>query len=162
MSLCPCGSGREFDLCCGPILDGTSPAPTAEALMRARYSAHVVGNFDFLDASVDPSIHEESSSENMKEWSRSVRWDGLEILSAVDGGENDEKGEVTFIARYMYGNIPQMLHEKAYFQKVDGKWLYMDGDLQGHDTFHREAPKIGRNAPCPCGSGKKYKKCCGK
>ena len=30
------------------------------------------------------------------------------------------------------------------------------------ETFRRETPKIGRNAPCPCGSGKKFKRCCGK
>jgi preprotein translocase subunit SecA len=31
-----------------------------------------------------------------------------------------------------------------------------------HFTFHRETPKVGRNDLCPCGSGKKYKKCCGR
>ena len=30
------------------------------------------------------------------------------------------------------------------------------------ETFKREQPKVGRNDPCPCGSGKKYKHCCGK
>jgi hypothetical protein len=33
-------------------------------------------------------------------------------------------------------------------------------DDSGHGTFVRSSPKIGRNEPCPCGSGKKYKKCC--
>ena len=30
------------------------------------------------------------------------------------------------------------------------------------ETIHRDAPKVGRNDPCPCGSGKKYKNCCGR
>ena len=30
------------------------------------------------------------------------------------------------------------------------------------ETFRRETPKVGRNDPCPCGSGKKFKRCCGK
>ena len=162
MSLCPCGSGRNLDECCGPIMAGAQKAPTAEALMRARYSAHVTGDYDFLDASVHPDIRDEADHEEMKKWSQSVTWDGLEIVSTVDGGEQDETGEVTFIARYSVNGIPQMLHERAYFQRVDGAWLYKDGDVQGHETYRREAPKVGRNDPCPCGSGKKYKKCCGR
>ncbi len=162
MSLCPCGSGREFEACCGPILSGAVAAPTAEALMRARYTAHVTGEYDFLYASVHPDIRDETDHEEMKQWSQSVTWEGLEIVSVVDGGENDEKGEVTFIARYAVNTVPQMLHERAFFQKTDGKWLYTDGEVQGHETYYRESPKVGRNDPCPCGSGKKYKKCCGK
>ena len=86
MSLCPCGSGRNLDECCGPIMAGALKAPTAEALMRARYSAHVTGDYDFLDASVHPDIRDEADHEEMKKWSQSVTWDGLEIVSTVDGG----------------------------------------------------------------------------
>ena len=39
---CPCGSGATYGECCGPIHDGTAKAKTAEALMRARYSAYAV------------------------------------------------------------------------------------------------------------------------
>lgn len=38
-----------------------------------------------------------------------------------------------------------------------------EGPFRKEDvTYKRESPKVGRNDPCPCGSGKKYKKCCGK
>ena len=42
-------------------------------------------------------------------------------------------------------------------RKPAGTVLY-----QGDTPFRRESPKVGRNDPCPCGSGKKYKNCCGK
>jgi len=38
----------------------------------------------------------------------------------------------------------------------------LDDDPLGMPTFRRKTPKIGRNDPCPCGSGKKFKQCCGK
>jgi len=162
MSICPCGSGRDFDECCGPIIAGTAPAATAEALMRARYSAHVVKNFDFIDNSMLPELRDEADHDEMTKWSEEVTWDGLDILETQKGASEDETGDVTFMAKYTVRNIPQMLHERAHFKKVDGVWLYADGEDMSHETFRREAPKVGRNDPCPCGSGKKYKKCCGK
>jgi len=162
MTTCPCGSGREYDECCRPIIEGTIKAPTAEALMRARYTAHTVKNFDFIEKSLVPSLRGSDDKEAMNRWADSVQWDGLEITDTKDGGESDEKGEVTFVAKYSFQNVPQILHERAHFTKVEGEWLYEDGDDLSHETVHREAPKVGRNDPCPCGSGKKYKKCCGK
>ena len=162
MNMCPCGSGRDFDECCGPVIAGTSPAPTAEALMRARYSAHVVKNFDFIDNSMLPELRDDGDHEEMEKWSQAVRWDGLDILETTAGGQDDEKGDVIFVAKYTVEGIPQMLHERAHFKKVDGTWMYADGEDMSHETFHREAPKVGRNDPCPCGSGTKYKKCCGR
>ena len=58
--------------------------------------------------------------------------------------------------------MPQSLREDAFFRREDGRWYYVDGNVHGQDPYRRETPKIGRNEPCPCGSGKKYKKCCGK
>lgn len=39
--------------------------------------------------------------------------------------------------------------------------LFQGRGIQKVETYRREKPKVGRNEPCPCGSGKKYKKCCG-
>ena len=63
-----------------------------------------------------------------------------------------------------YGNYHQSCEhrEQSYFKKIDGEWRFIDGEIEKNKPFHREEPKIGRNDPCPCGSGKKYKKCCGK
>jgi len=46
-------------------------------------------------------------------------------------------------------------------EHVHGPHCNHDHDHGHCHTFVREGPKIGRNDPCPCGSGKKWKKCCG-
>lgn len=161
MSLCPCCSGLPLEECCRPILSGERAAPTAEALMRARYSAHCLGEFGFLARSMHPSIREETTPEEMKAWAEALTWSGLEIVATEGGGENDETGRVSFIARYAVKGVPQELREDAEFVREDGQWYYRDGEVQPKEPVRREAPKIGRNDPCPCGSGKKYKKCCG-
>jgi len=85
---------------------------------------------------------------------------GLDILSTEQGGENDEEGVVEFLARYKLSNVTVPHRERATFRKVDGKWYFVDGKELNAPTVRNEGPKVGRNDPCPCGSGKKYKKCC--
>ena len=160
MTLCPCGSGRELEACCGPILDGSVSASTAEALMRARYTAHVLGKYDFLTESTHPEFREDVSAEEIKEWSSLMTWESLEILESSAGGPEDETGEVNFCAHYSVQGMPQELREDAFFRKEDGRWFYVEGNVHAKQPVRRETPKIGRNDPCPCGSGKKYKKCC--
>lgn len=160
-TLCSCGSGLELSACCGPYVEGTAQAPTPEALMRARYTAHTLRNYDFLDTSTHPTMREDVTSEEMRAWSESVTWQGLEILSTRGGQEGDETGEVSFVARYALGGVPQELREDSFFRREEGQWYYVDGVIHNAEPVRREGPKIGRNDPCPCGSGKKYKKCCG-
>lgn len=162
MNACPCGSGLALEACCGPYVREGKPAPTAEALMRSRYTAHCLGEYDYLDASTHPSMREEVSTEEMRAWSEAVEWSGLEVISVKGGAQGDEVGEVSFVARYVLGGVPQELREDSFFRCEDGRWYYVDGAVYGQEPFRREAPKVGRNEPCPCGSGKKYKKCCAK
>ena len=161
MSACACSSGKEFDACCGPIIRGETPAPTPEALMRARYTAHCVGEFAFLETSVHSSTRESVDADKLRKWSEMVTWQGLEVLGTEGGGPKDERGFVSFVARYAVGDTPQEIREDAEFIREDGEWRYLDGKVHGHTPFRREAPKTGRNDPCTCGSGKKFKKCCG-
>ncbi len=77
------------------------------------------------------------------------------------GGVADEEGVVEFIASYTMDKLKDQHRERAKFKKKDGVWLYEDGDIVP-TTIVRSGPKVGRNDPCPCGSGKKYKHCCGK
>ncbi len=160
MSLCPCGSGKEFAACCEPVLKG-APAATPEALMRARYTAHAVGSFTFLETSVHPSTREKVDTAKMRQWSEAVTWNGMEVHETTGGGEADDAGTVSFTARYSVNGVEQDLREDASFVRENGAWYYLDGDVHGHTPYRREEPKVGRNDPCPCGSGKKYKKCCG-
>ena len=162
MHLTPSASDRPYEECCETYIEGRETAPTAEALMRSRYAAHTLGKYDYLNETVHPSIRDEADHEDMKKWSEAVEWEGLEIFSTKDGAETDETGEVSFEARYSVNGMPQSLREDAFFRREDGRWYYVDGNVHGQDPYRRETPKVGRNEPCPCGSGKKYKKCCGK
>lgn len=158
---CFCGSGKAFAACCEPIVEGAAPARTPEELMRARYSAHCRRNYGFLVDSTHPEYREGVSEEEISQWAQHVTWTGLEVHSATPG-ETDDEGFVSFTAHFTIKDTPQELREDATFARLDGKWLYVDGDVHGQEPYRRETPRTGRNEPCPCGSGKKYKKCCGR
>lgn len=157
MAECPCRSGREFDACCGPYLAG-QPAPTPEALMRSRYSAFATGNIDYLEESLLPETRDDFEKEQARSWAENSEWTGLEIRRTENGRPEDEHGLVEFVAHYRMNGKDQVHHETSSFTKRDGRWYYVDGIM---GTLPRTSPKVGRNDPCPCGSGKKYKKCCG-
>ncbi len=160
MDNCPCGSGRPFEDCCGPYISGKAKPATAEALMRSRYSAYATKAVDYI---VDTCLRDEKHGIDVdatKRWSERATWLGLKILKSEEGGPSDEKGKVEFKATYIQGGLREEHHEKATFEKRDGAWLYTEGEVIPA-TVVREGPKVGRNESCPCGSGKKYKKCHG-
>jgi len=159
---CPCKSGKTFGECCGPLLDGTANAETAEALMRARYSAYVTCSVDFLKKSSSAALQAELSEEELKTLSRAAKWHGLEIIATEKGQKDDDTGVVEFRALYTANGDFCNHHERSTFIREDGEWKFQDGDFVKDVPLHREEPKVGRNDPCPCGSGKKYKKCCGR
>lgn len=158
MAVCPCGSGAELDACCGLLLDGV-PAPTALALMRSRYTAYVRGAIDYLIETHDPSTRASIDRASITDWSRQTEWLGLEIVDTVRGGEHDGDGIVEFIARGRTRGTPFAHRERSRFKRRDGVWYYLDGT--GPHEPARAAPAAGRNDPCPCGSGMKYKRCHG-
>jgi SEC-C motif domain protein len=159
MTQCPCGSGRSFETCCGPFIAG-APAPTAETLMRSRYSAYVGGDAGYL--------HKTSAGEALLRFDcaeiensvRSTEWLGLEIRKVEAGQAMDMTGHVTFTARFRQNGQVHALSERSEFRRIDGAWHYCSGEV---DVRSRPTPAMppGRNDPCPCGSGKKFKKCCG-
>lgn len=158
---CPCSSGRLREACCGPLLDGKAAAATAEALMRARYSAFVERNYAFIKGSLAQSALPEHDEDGIRRWAEESQWLGLKIVSVEGGGESDEKGVVEFIARYRADGRIVAHQERAQFAKENGRWVFVDSADPKPATFRREEPKVLRNDPCPCGSGKKHKKCCG-
>ncbi len=161
MPLCPCGSGRELENCCKPIIKGTRSAKTAVELMKARYVAYATGDIDFIISSHDPETRENLDRKATEEWSRSAHWLGIQIRNTIDGSEKDETGIVEFIASFELEGRRINHHEKSYFRKINGTWYFVDGQVVP-ETYVRATPKVGRNDPCPCGSGKKYKFCCGR
>lgn len=160
--LCPCKSGKTFGECCGPVLSGESKAETAEALMRARYSSYVTGDIGFLRSSATSEVQQDFDEEASRVWSNAATWHGLEIIGTEKGGPDDTEGMVEFRALYSANGEFCNHHEVSRFVKESDGWKFADGELVGEKPVVREEPKVGRNDPCPCGSGKKYKKCCGR
>lgn len=159
---CPCGSGKTLATCCGPTIEGTAKAPTAEALMRARYTAFATGRPEFVDATIHPDQREDYDPESIARWSKGAAWHGLDVQSVEDGGENDDAGVVEFVARYTADGQPTFHHERATFRRHDGDWYLWDGELVTPTPVRRTEAKVGRNDLCPCGSGRKYKQCHGR
>ncbi|MDG5815788.1 YchJ family protein [Chitinispirillales bacterium ANBcel5] len=160
MEKCSCNSGLEYKDCCEPCIKGTGPAQTAEAIIRARYTAYVRGAVDFILSSTHPDRRSECDEKAIKEWSANSQWEGLKIISTSKGGVNDEEGEVEFIASFSENRIKKDLHETGMFKRIDGAWYYLDGKIHPQKPFIRKESKVMRNDPCTCGSGKKFKKCC--
>jgi SEC-C motif-containing protein len=156
MTFCPCQSGRDLGDCCGAIIAGI-PAASPEALMRARYTAFLQGDMAFLEATLAPEKLVEFDRIEVEESAKDAQGLGFEVRAT--GSEGDE-GAVEYIARFRMRGQPYLHHEIASFRRDNGVWLYVDGEVDPKQA-PREAVKIGRNDPCPCGSGRKYKKCCG-
>ncbi|WP_177160160.1 YchJ family metal-binding protein [uncultured Fusobacterium sp.] len=137
-----------------------SEIKTAEELMRARYHAYETCDMEFIKESHDPDNTEGIDWAECEKWARESQWLGLEIISTIKGGEYDKDGIVEFKATYIENGKTIVHHERSYFVKKNGVWFYQKW-LPITSTRINEN-KVGRNDPCPCGSGKKYKKCCGK
>ncbi|MGZ8804411.1 MAG: YchJ family protein [Microbacterium sp.] len=126
-SPCPCGSGDQFGACCGPVLRGT-PAPTAERLMRSRYTAFFVGDIDHLIASWHPRTRPRDLGIDPL-----VRWTGLSVDAVEEGGADDTQGVVEFTASWEESSGPDVtagaLHERSRFVRQSGRWWYVEGDV---------------------------------
>ncbi len=160
MNSCPCGSGAEYAACCEPVIAGKKAAVTAEELMRARYAAHVKVEIDFLFESTHPDHRQGYDHKGTRTWAENSEWHGLDILGTARGGAEDEEGEVEFVARYRDRDGVRSHHERGRFSRKDGRWLFTEGVMVRSQPL--SSTKVGRNDPCNCGSGSKYKKCCGK
>ena len=160
MNNCPCGSGLPYDACCSPIIAG-APAETAEALMRSRYTSYAKHAYSHLGNSLSAEQQKDFSADDAKRWAESSEWLGLTIHRTDKGRPADSTGVVEFTARFQTGGKEHEHREIALFSREGGKWVYAGAAEAPGMTVRRETPKIGRNDPCSCGSGKKYKKCCG-
>ncbi len=147
---CPCCSGQQYSLCCQPYLARAAQPPTAEALMRSRYSAYVKHDLAWLLATWHPAQRSPSLSASLSESFQNTQWLGLNVI-ACEAGNHENESLVTFFARYVENHTNGFIYERSRFLREDHRWYYVDG------TY----PQPGRNDACPCGSGKKYKKCCG-
>ena len=159
---CPCHSGKPYAECCQPYLEGTSHAPTAEALMRSRYTAFTKGMVDYLHDTLAPDSRADFDRKSTEHWAKRSEWKKLEIHETEQGQPGDKEGIVDFSAHYVLDG-KQMVHpERALFRfdDDDQRWYFVEA-LQQQQKPYVKVPTPGRNDPCSCGSGKKYKKCCG-
>lgn len=162
MSSCSCGNAKEYSKCCEPFINGDDHADTAEKLMRSRYSAYVHNKVKHI-ANTQLDVGEAFDEKEASRWATDSDWQGLEVVSTERGDGDHKTGIVEFKASYndKEGNLC-IHHEISNFRKKDDQWYYVDGQIVGAEPIRRTSPKVGRNDPCSCGSGKKYKKCCGK
>ncbi|MFE6803470.1 YchJ family protein [Streptomyces sp. NPDC057696] len=121
---CPCGLPSPYDACCGRYHSGRANAPTAEALMRSRYCAFAVKDAAYLLRTWHPATRPPAVT-----FEPGMRWTGLEILATTEGSAFHSTGTVTFRARYTDGGRPGSLHERSRFIRLDGAWVYVDGDF---------------------------------
>jgi SEC-C motif-containing protein len=151
VDLCPCGHGKPYSECCAPYVTGQALAPTAEALMRSRYTAYCLGQVDYLISTHHPTQRQPGDREHLTRTLLATTWLGLTLLDTHQGQPADTVGSVEFVARHRAGQI----HERSRFQKQKGRWFYVEGD-----PLPPLEPK--RSDPCWCGSGRKFKHCHGR
>jgi SEC-C motif-containing protein len=128
--------------------------------MRSRYSAYARGEIGHLRSSLHPGKRSDFDEKSTRAWAESSKWHKLDIVETVAGGPEDTEGQVRFTATFSEGGVKREHSEQASFMREDGIWYFLEGKVLPPKQVVREAPKVGRNEPCPCGSGKKYKKCC--
>lgn len=159
---CPCG-GAAFATCCQPYLAGWDTPPTAEALMRSRYSAYATENIDYLGKTSGGEALADFSPKSAASWAKNATFTRLEVRATELGQASDTTGLVEFAATFVENGKTQVVAERSRFERQtpgdpSTPWRYVGREKA---TPVKAAPKAGRNDPCPCGSGQKFKKCCG-
>lgn len=124
MSGCYCGNSISFQNCCEPYIKGIANAPTAETLMRSRYSAFATSAADYLVNTTHISKRRFHNKRDILAWSQSNKWLKLEVLASTET-------TVTFKAYFLDENLKAQIHyEHSTFKLEDGKWFYVDGTFE--------------------------------
>lgn len=151
--MCYCTSTAPFSDCCLPIIEGNKAPASAEHLMRSRYSAYCTKNAEYILNSYALSQQSSHHVDDILQFANEVNFIKLDIVNTA---QDAQYHYVEFKAHYLVADKYCQLHEYSRFIKENGLWKYLDGEL--YDTPEL---KIGRNDSCPCGAGKKFKKCHG-
>jgi SEC-C motif-containing protein len=122
---CPCDSGLPFQACCQPYLRGDLTAPDAESLMRSRYTAYVLEDTPYLLATWHPATRP-AASLNFNQEAR-PKWLGLAIKRRTE--TDAEHALVEFVARYKINGRAFRMHETSRFERIKGRWFYLDGEV---------------------------------
>ncbi len=155
---CPCGSTLSFKQCCFAIHDKSKLASSPEQLMRARYSAYATNSAQFIYNTYATTSRAAQSINDIQAWADNCKWVSLKVIKTTEGNELlKQLPTVEFTARYLENNKLFEMHEVSRFIKENEQWYYLDGEVGSH----QQIAQLQRNDPCPCNSGKKFKKCCG-
>ena len=149
-NLCPCGSHEHYDNCCGQYIEGKMPAPTAEKVMRSRYTAYTLDNMEYIQLTMSGKALVTFKQTHKQDKPTPVKWHPLHVIESHIDKTDAKHAFVTFFTSYALNNRIHTIYECSEFINEGGQWYYIDGKLQ----------TITPKDPCPCHSGKKYKKCC--
>lgn len=127
--ICPCMSECNYADCCEPAHSGQRWPETAEILMRSRYSAYVLGLANYIVKTTHPKFRSTDFRSEIQNWMNASSWTHLDILETSLGSENDDSGEVEFIAEFQYDGQSHILHERSKFLRYKGRWVYTEGKL---------------------------------
>lgn len=164
MKLCPCRKDtnvqKTLTECCGAYLSGEKIPATPEELMRSRYTAYTQSNIDYITKTMKGRAADNFNPSSALDWSGRIEWLQLVVMQSQAEGDT---GQVEFIAYFKEHGKKHAMHELSTFKREDGRWFYVDGVDPGTlvNKFNAIKNRVGRNDACVCGSGKKYKKCCG-
>lgn len=152
---CYCQSGQSYFGCCHPYIQKNKVAPTAEELMRSRFSAYVIQDYEYILNTYGQKQRAELSEFMLKQNSINTQWISLKVLKHLP---KVTTAQVEFKAYYLVDKQYFVMHELSDFELVNGQWFYTTGTMLNETGEYKQ----GRNTPCLCISGKKFKKCCGK
>ena len=156
MSQCPCGSTIDYFDCCGLYISDEDIPKTPETLMRSRYTAYSMANIDYIKKTMKGKPLINFNDLEASHWAKQVHWMGLKIIETHMDSSDEQTGFVEFIATYLDGQTIKNIHEISQFQYTNNHWFYVDGQYVSNSP---RIQQISRNAPCPCGSKKKFKNC---
>ena len=148
-SACPCQSNTSYEDCCGRFHTHTQFPETAEQLMRSRYAAYVLKNVPYIVETTVPSQQGLLNVQAIQAWAEETQWRGLQILNTESLTKT--QSAVEFNAVFQGEEGEQTHHERSIFVKIDGRWYFVDPTV----------PLPMMKQPSVCGSGKKFKHCCG-
>ncbi|OOF53236.1 YchJ family protein [Rodentibacter trehalosifermentans] len=148
-ALCPCQSDKNYANCCGVFHHHQALPETAEQLMRSRYCAYVLKNIPYIVETTVPSQQPNLALQTLQDWADNTQWLGLQILNTETLSKT--QSAVEFKAFFQGEEGEQTHQERSIFVKIEGRWYFIDPTV----------PLPTMKQPCLCGSGKKFKHCCG-
>ncbi|OOF69897.1 YchJ family protein [Rodentibacter caecimuris] len=147
--LCPCQSEQPYEHCCGKFHQYINYPLSAEQLMRSRYSAYALRNTTYIIETTVPAQQSLLDKSALQNWANSTNWLKLQILNQETLSRT--QSAVEFKAFFGTDERPQIHHERSIFVKIAQRWYFIDPTV----------PLPTNKQPCLCGSGKKFKHCCG-